>query len=129
MDRNEYERRVVEELHQLLFSPDGRTRVHTAGYLGNRVEVEEVRLSASPDGEESAVVVLYRDMWHPESRCLFGWRMPAAAPEEDNAALLNSEDAPSSWAEVVWANFMEHIEASPAGLPEDCSPDGINWTI
>jgi hypothetical protein len=51
MEREEYERKVLQELRGLLFEPDGRTRAHAVGYLGNRVQVEEVRIGVSrPEG-------------------------------------------------------------------------------
>lgn len=119
MDREEYERKVLEELRDLLLEPDGRTRVHSVGYLGNRVDVEEVRLGVSSEGAPE-VNLLYRDMRRPE--CLLGWRMLVVDVSEEEPAELE--------ASVLWANFMEHIEASPKkGLPKDCSPEGINWTI
>lgn len=40
-----------------------------------------------------------------------------------------SEEEPAVEATVLWANFMEHIEASPAGLPKDSSPESITWTV
>lgn len=118
MDRQGYERRVLEELRDLLLEPDGRTRVHAVGYLGNRVDVEEVCLGASSEGAPE-VILLYRDRRRPG--CLLGWRMLVVDASEEEPAELE--------ATVLWANFMEHIEASPAGLPKDCLPEGINWTI
>ena len=47
MEREEYERKVLQELRGLLFEPDGRTRTHAVGYLGNRVQVEEARIGVS----------------------------------------------------------------------------------
>lgn len=74
MDREEYERRVLEELRGLLLEPNGRTRVHAVGYLGNRVDVEDVRLGTSSSDEGAPeVMMLYRDLRRPE--CLLGWRM------------------------------------------------------
>jgi hypothetical protein len=49
-----------------------------------------------------------------------GWRVPVGDA---------SEEEPAIEAIVLWANFMEHIEASPAGLPKDRSPEGITWAV
>jgi hypothetical protein len=45
MKHEDHERKIREELCGLLFEPDGRTRKHVVGYLGNGVEVSE---EASP---------------------------------------------------------------------------------
>jgi hypothetical protein len=106
MEREEYERKVLQELRGLLFEPDGRTRAHAVGYLGNRVQVEEVRIGVSrPEGAREMVLV-YRDLRRPEG--LLGWRVQVAD---------TSEEEPAIEATVLWATFMEHIEASAAGLP------------
>ena len=76
--------------------------------------VEEVRLEDSSN--EGMVVVLYRDLRRPER--LFGWRMGAIEPEEDQ----------EMWTMMVWANFQEHVIGTPYGLPAECSEEGITWT-
>ena len=107
MEREEYERKVLQELRGLLFEPDGRTRAHAVGYLGNRVQVEEVRIGVSrPEGAREMVLV-YRDLRPPEG--LLGWRVPVADASEEEPLSIE--------ATVLWATFMEHIEASAAGLP------------
>jgi hypothetical protein len=118
MEHDEHERKILEELRSLLFDADGRTKKHVVGHLGNRVEVEEVRFGASRSEGAREVIFLYRDLWRPQG--LLGWQVPVADA---------SEAEPAIEATVVWANFMEHIEASPAGLPKDRSPEGITWTV
>jgi hypothetical protein len=118
MEQDEHERKILEELRALLFDPDGRTRKHVVGYLGNRAEVEELRLGAPRSEGAGEVIFLYRDLWRPQG--LLGWRMPAWDA---------CEKEPDIDATVLWANFMERIEASPAGLPRDRSPEGITWTL
>lgn len=118
MEREEYERKILQELRGLLFESDGQTRAHAVGYLGNRVQVEEVRIGASrPEGARE-MVLLYRDLRPPGG--LLGWRVPVAEA---------SEEEPAIEATVLWANFMEHIEGSAAGLPKDRIPEGITWTV
>ena len=74
-------------------------------------------LVPKPEGAREMVLV-YRDLRRPEG--LLGWRVPVADA---------SEEEPAIEATVLWATFMEHIEASAAGLPKERSPEGITWTV
>ena len=77
MEHEEHERKVFQELRDLLFEPDGRSRAHAVGYLGNRVEVGEVRLGASRSEGAREVILVYRDLLRRPRRSL-GWRMAVA---------------------------------------------------
>ena len=90
----EHERKVLLELRDLPFEPDGRSRAHAVGYLGNRVE--EARLGASRSEGAREVTLVYRDLPSRPRRSL-GWRMPRER---------------AIGATVLWADFMEHTEAS-----------------
>jgi hypothetical protein len=114
MEQSGYQARVVGELRRLLLGLDGCPKTLDWEGTGSRVVVEEVRLEDTSN--EGMVVVLYRDLRRPE--CLFGWRMGAIEPEEDQEI----------WTTIVWANFNEHVIATPYGLPVECSEEGITWT-
>jgi hypothetical protein len=122
MEREGYERRVLEEIRDLLLEPDGRTKAHPVGYLGNRVEVDEVRLGDPRSEGPREVVLVYRDLWRPQRP--LGWRASVGCASDGESAM-----EPAMEATVLWANFMEHVEASPAGLPRGRSPEGITWTV
>ena len=88
-----------------------------------KVTVEEVRWDTFSTNT-TMIVVLYRDPRRPE--CLFGYRREAMEPVEraDDLPI-----GPGLWMTIVLANFREYVVGTPYGLPKDCSPKGMNWTI
>ncbi len=114
MNKAEYEQQVLQKVQRSLADDES---------LKQRITVEEVRLETSST-PPSMIVILYRDLKRPE--CLFGWRREAVEPTrpEEEPFIIG----PGIHATIVSANFEEYIEGTPYGLPEDRSPDTINWT-
>jgi hypothetical protein len=79
-----------------------------------RIRVEDVRIDTFKG--ERDVVILFRDLDRPE--CLFGFAWGLMGVLEDDEYFD---------ATICWANFDETLYAADLGLPEECSPEGINW--
>lgn len=122
MNTTDYENEVLADLRKTLLESGQQTGAHHEGSSEQRVVVEEVRLETSSTGP-NMISVLYRDLRRPE--CLFGWRREAVEPTSPTGV---SSLGPGLWASIAWANFWEHVEGSPEGLPADCSQDAITWT-
>ncbi len=114
MNKTDYEQQVLRKVQRSLADDES---------LARKITVEEARLETSSTGP-GMIVVLYRDLKRPE--CLFGWRREALEPTRPGEPFPII--GPEIHATIVSANFGEYIEGTPHGLPEDCSPDGVNWT-
>lgn len=116
-----YEQQVLAWLRHELLEQDPHL-----GQGEKRIVVDEVRLEQGrPEGD--MVVILFREVRRPQ--CIFGFRMELHEPGRPVLNTLDGREIedPDSWANVIFANFQERIEAADMGLPEDCDPAGITW--
>lgn len=109
--RNEYERTFLTELRKLLLDP----KIQAQREQDNPpVRVEDVRIETSTEG--GAAVILFRDLNRPE--CLFGYAWDHLETMAEAAEIDTT---------IAWANWEEEIYTAGYGLPQECSPEGINW--
>lgn len=112
VDRNEFGRRVLQELRGTFLDKGSRVGRET-----DRILVEDVYLDEIDP--EYPLVVLLRDESRPE--CLFGYCWPLEL--EWSADPLQDPYFPAM---LTAANLRETLVGGP-GLPRDCDPDGITW--
>ena len=108
-----YEQVVHQHVReQLLRRPD---RVEPS--LTRRAQVEDVRLGSESNPD---VVVLFRARERPE--CLFGFRMEARSPPDDEAHGI----PPKTWAAIIVTNFEESV-ITHSFRGAHCRPDEVVW--
>jgi hypothetical protein len=122
VNTTDYENRVLTGLRRALINSGQQRGAQYEGSSEQRVVVEEVRLETSSTGP-NMISILYRDRRRPE--CLFGWQREAVEPTSSTDV---SPLGPELWTTITYANFTEHVEGSPDGLPADCLQDEITWT-
>lgn len=112
MDRNEFGRRVLQELRGAFLDKGSRVGRETDLILVEDVYLDEL-------DPEYPLVVLLRDESRPE--CLFGYRW-SLKPEWSADPLQD----PYFPAMLTAVNLRETLIGGP-GLPRDCDPDSITW--
>lgn len=125
IEREDYERRVVEGLREELIEGDFHLE-----HQGNKITVEDVKVDGS--GPEHFVHILFREESRPE--CLFGFYTDPVEWDTDPLAktiVLDPEEGcwgPEEWAsQILVTSFNEQVSAIGHGLPAECDPEGITW--
>ena len=108
----------------MLLKPKSQARYE---FRRPRIHVEDVRLETLET--KRLIVILFRDLDRP--KCLFGYARNTLEEPDILDSFKNYfyslKGAAEVYATIIWANWHEKIHAGRYGLPEECSPEGINW--
>lgn len=122
-----YEQKVLAWLHTMLINHDPQI-----GPGERRIVVEEVHLEVGEPEESDSVVILFREVHHPQ--CTFGFRTSAREPTPPGAFQWQKDIwddpagiGPQTDADMIVARLREEIEATDIELPMNCDPTGITW--
>ncbi len=117
-----YEQRLITSLRRFLLAQDPHI-----GEGDRHITIKDVYLQ--PESDEELVVITFQEKKRPD--CLFGFCTTAYEDLTQRGTLDNPDawqhDPALVWADMIVAQFTEHIVAANMGLPKDCRSDTITW--